>query len=50
MVLDTALRNTQHHKVWIKGKVEQSREMNSALPLRLDVVQLKKELFGRPQL
>ena len=24
MVLDAALLNTQHYKVWIKGKVEQS--------------------------
>ena len=27
MVLDAALLNTQHHKVMIKGKVEQSRLM-----------------------
>ena len=27
MILDTSLLNTQHYKVWIKGKVEQSREM-----------------------
>ena len=26
MVLDTDLLNTQHHKVRIKGKMEQSRE------------------------
>ena len=26
MVLDATLFNTQHYKVWIKGKVEQSRE------------------------
>ena len=32
MVLDTSLLNTQHYKVGIKGKVEQSRERNSALP------------------
>ena len=32
MVLDAALLNTQHYKVWIKGKVEQSRERSSALP------------------
>ena len=25
MVLNAALLNTQHHKAWIKGKVEQSR-------------------------
>ena len=32
MVFDAALLNTQHYKVWIKGKVEQSREKKSALP------------------
>ena len=32
MVLDVALLNIQHYKVKIKGKVEQSRERNSALP------------------
>ena len=32
MVLDTSLLNTQHYKVCIKGKVEQSRERNDALP------------------
>ena len=31
MVLDAALLNTQHYKVQIKGKVEQSRERSSAL-------------------
>ena len=31
MVLDTSLLNTQHYKVSIKGKVEQSRERSSAL-------------------
>ena len=31
MVPDAALLNTQHYKVRIKGKVEQSREWNSAL-------------------
>ena len=30
-VLDAALLNIQHYKVWIKGKVEQSRKMSSAL-------------------
>ena len=30
-VLDASLLNTQHYKVWIKGKVEQSRERSSAL-------------------
>ena len=32
MVLDTSLLNTQHYKVLIKGKVEQSRKRSSALP------------------
>ena len=32
MVLDAALLNTQHYKVWIKGKMEQSIEWSSALP------------------
>ena len=31
MVLDTTLLNTQHYKVCIKGKVEQSRERSSVL-------------------
>ena len=31
MVLDTSLLNTQHYKVRIKGKVEQSLERSSAL-------------------
>ena len=31
MVLDTFLLNTQHYKVRIKGKVEQSKEKSSAL-------------------
>ena len=30
MVLDTALLNTQHYKVQIKGKVKQSKEWSSA--------------------
>ena len=35
MVLDAFLLNTQHYKVRIKGKVEQSRKMSSALPYTL---------------
>ena len=31
MVLDTALLNTQHYKICIKGKEEQSRERSSIL-------------------
>ena len=33
MVLDTSLLNTQQYKVRIEGKVEQSRERGSALPI-----------------
>ena len=32
MVLDAALLSTQHYKVRIKGKTEQSRERSCALP------------------
>ena len=32
IVFDAALLNTQHYKVKIKGKVEQSRERSNALP------------------
>ena len=35
MVLDASLLNTQHYKVWIKVKVEKSRERSSALPYTL---------------
>ena len=31
MVLDASLLNTQHYKVQIKGKVEQSRKWSDAL-------------------
>ena len=32
MLLDASLLNTQHYKVRIKGKVQQSKERSSALP------------------
>ena len=32
MVLEASLLNTQHYKVRIKGKLEQTRERSSALP------------------
>ena len=35
MVLDALLLNTQHHKVWIKGKVEQSSEKSSVFSYTL---------------
>ena len=31
IVLDASLLNTQHYKVWIKGKMKQSRERSSTL-------------------
>ena len=34
-VRNVYLLNTQHYKVWIKGKVEQSRERSSTLPYTL---------------
>ena len=48
MVLDTALLNTQHFKVRIKSKVEQSREWNSTLPLHFSVVAIEKGAFKSP--
>ena len=35
MVLDISLFNTQHYKIRIKGKVEQSRERSSVLSYTL---------------
>ena len=46
MVLYDALLNTQHYKVEIKGKVEQSRERSSTL--HLVVVAIEKGAFGSP--
>ena len=43
IVLDAALFNTQHYKVRIKGKVEQSREWNSTLPYNLVPLLLKRK-------
>ena len=48
MELDTTLLNTQHYKVRFKGKVEQSWEWSSALPLHLGVVAIEKGAFGSP--
>ena len=44
MVLDAALLNTQHDKVRIKGKLEQSREWSSALGVAIN----EKGAFGSP--
>ena len=46
MVLDTSLLNTQQYKVRIEGKVEQSRERNSAL--HFSVVASEKGAFWSP--
>ena len=48
MVLDSTLLNTQHYKVWIKGKVEQSRGKEKRPLLHLGVVAIKKGDFGSP--
>ena len=50
MVLDTSLLNTLHYKVRIKGKVEQSRERNCALPNTSVWYLLKRESSGCPRL
>ena len=48
MVLDTSLLNTQQYKVCIKGKVEQSSESSSTLPLHLGVIAIEKGAFWLP--
>ena len=45
MVLDAALFNTSHHKVRIKGKIQ---EMELRPPLHLGVVAIEKGAFGSP--
>ena len=47
MLLDASLLNTQHYKVRIKGKVEQTRERSTA-PQHLGVVAIEKGAFGSP--
>ena len=46
MVLDATLLNTEHLKIRIKGKVEQSWEWSSAFSLHLGIVVIKKGAFG----
>ena len=49
MVLDASLLNTQHYKVRIKAKVEQSRERSRALPYTLgEGTAIEKGTFGLP--
>ena len=50
MVLDATLLNTQHYKIRIKGKVEQSREWCSALPYTSVVAIEKRGPSGHPRL
>ena len=47
MILDAALLNTQHYKVWIKGKVEQSRAWSST-HVYLGVEAIEKGAFESP--
>ena len=48
IVLDTFLLNTQYYKVRIKGKLKQSKERSSVLPLYLGEVAIEKGAFGSP--
>ena len=50
MVLDVALLNTQHYKLRIQGKVEQSRKWSSAFSYTLVQQLLKREPSSQPQL
>ena len=45
ILLDTSLLNTQHYKVRIRGKVVQSREMNSTFPQHHRVVTIVNVAF-----
>ena len=45
IVFDASLLNTQHYKMWIKGKVEQSNEWSSAL-LHISAVAIENGAFG----
>ena len=50
MVLDAVQLNTQHYKIWIKGKVVQSREWSRALLYTSVQLLLKRKPSGRPRL
>ena len=50
MVLDTVLINTQHYKLRLKGKVDQSREWSSTLSCISVLYLLKREPSGHPRL
>ena len=48
LALFFSMLNTQHYKIRIKGKVNQSRERSSALPYNLGKKLSKKEPSGHP--
>ena len=48
MLLDPSFFNTQHNKVRIKGKVEQSRENELRPSQHLGVIAIKTRSFGSP--
>ena len=50
MIRDAVLLNSQHYKVRIKGKVEQSREKSSALPYTHVQLLMKRKTSGLPKL
>ena len=50
IVLNTSMLNTHHYKVYIKGKVEQSREKSRALPYTSVQLLLKREPSSPPRL
>ena len=50
LVLDFALFNTQHYRVKIRDKMEQSRERDSALPYTSVSYILKREPSNHPRL
>ena len=51
-ILDRVIPKTQkmvpHYKIWIKGKVKQSREWSSTLLLHLGAVAIEKGAFRSP--
>ena len=46
MILDAVLLRTQHYKVRIKDKMEQSRDYRSTPPVHLGIVAIEKGAFG----
>ena len=50
MVLDSSLLNSQHYKVRMKGKVEQSRERSSALSYTFVYKLSERDPSGQPRL